>query len=83
MFICVILIFCVCRRGDMKERGVRDEKALFSYYGVKNARRKCKVIAFTVSKLCFQGVKAMLLPREVIAFIRQNDSFCIVKETSC
>ena len=29
MFICVILIFRVCRRGGVKERGVRDEKALF------------------------------------------------------
>ena len=29
MFICVILIFCVCGRGGMKEKGVRDEKALF------------------------------------------------------
>ena len=29
MFICVILIFCVCRRGGVKEMGVRDEKALF------------------------------------------------------
>ena len=59
------------------------KKHFFSYCGVKNALRKCKVIAFTVSKLCFQGVKAMLLPREMIAFIGQSDSFRIVKETSC
>ena len=59
------------------------KKHFFIYCGVKNALRKCKVIAFTVSKLCFQGVKAMLLPREVIAFIRRNDSFCIVNKTSC
>ena len=59
------------------------KKHFFSCCGVKNALRKCKVLAFIVSKLCFQGVKAMLLPREVIAFIGRNDSFCIVKETSC